>query len=490
VAKKPKGAADSRERISDPNDEATAAKAKKRAPTDDVHHASESLPEPGNTSAELAPDDPDGLYPDDVVAPHGLREVANRTIQALLTLTSGDDTSASDERTRVSDDAHDTGPVTASIPIVSVPTTEVRGSGRGVRSGKRRSVGVMAKISAAPDALAILLQRLSDRGVELRTVIGIPGEENGSRLELVVTAPASLNDEDIATLLSGLTTDVRIRPWASPTVEDMISAIIDLSTAVVSHPEVLDDMLVTLLSAQGAEHTAPLLGADDSRDVMRVQLSPDDHLVLRRSWAPFESVDRQRASALLRLAAAAQRARGDNSSGRLTRIKSGEQLWFRLARPEDADRLAMMHERSSGESLYLRYHGAAELGDVALRRLSGGHRGATIVAMNPDGLLVAAGHVFPLEEDVAELALMVEDDYQNRGVGAELLTELLDMADSLGFTRVRADVIGENYPMLRLLGETGLKWKKHIDNGVIEHEAWLDGRAPLASTATAAPASD
>jgi GNAT superfamily N-acetyltransferase len=235
-------------------------------------------------------------------------------------------------------------------------------------------------------------------------------------------------------------------------------------------------MLVTLTSAQQAEHTPPLVGADDSRYVMRVQLSPDEHLVLTRSWAPFEPIDRQRASALLRLAAAAQRARGLEPGGRLRRIKSGERLWFRLARPEDADRLAAMHDRSSSDSLYLRYHGASELGDVALRRLAGGHRGATIVAMNRDGLLVAAGHVFPLDDQTAEIAMLVEDDYQHVGVGAELLGQLLDLADDLGFVMVRADVIGENQPMLTLLERTGLRWHKNIENGVIEHSARLDGR--------------
>jgi GNAT superfamily N-acetyltransferase len=135
-----------------------------------------------------------------------------------------------------------------------------------------------------------------------------------------------------------------------------------------------------------------------------------------------------------------------------------------------------MHERSSSESLYLRYHGAAQLGDLALRRLSGGHRGATVVAMNRDGLLVAAGHVFPLDDQTCEVAMLVEDDYQAKGVGAELLSELLELAEELGFVRVRADVIGDNYPMLMLLERTGLKWHKDIENGVVEHEARLDGR--------------
>jgi GNAT superfamily N-acetyltransferase len=422
---------------------------------------------------DLAPDDPEGLFPDEPEPTHGLRDVANRTIQALLAFTSRDDSAPAVVES--ADHDLDSGPVTTEIPIVSLPTT-AGGTAPRIRSGKRRSVGLIAKVDDQPGSLGLLFARLGENAVDLRTVFGIPGEGNASRLELVVSTPVSLSDADLVELLRDLCTDVRVRPWGSPTVEDMISAILDLSTAVVSHPEVLDDMLVTLLGAQGAEHTAPLVGADDSRGVMRVQLSPDDHLVLSRPWAPFEPVDRQRASALLRLAAAAQRARGDDTAGRLVRIKNGERLWYRLARPEDADRLASMHERSSATSLYLRYHGAAELGDLALRRLAGGHRGATIVAMNRDGLLVAAGHVFPIDEQTCEIAMLVEDDYQAKGVGAELLAELLELAVELGFAQVRADVIGDNYPMLMLLERTGLKWHKKIENGVVAHEARLDGR--------------
>lgn len=439
---------------------------------------------PGTESVELPPaietqegasldvDDPEGLFQADEERTHGLRDVANRTIQALLAITSRDD--AATEASDGSAD-FDTGPVTTEIPIVTVPANVAGGGLPRARSGKRRGVGLWARVDDKPGTLATLFARLAEQGIELRTVFGIPGADNAARLELVVSAPATLKDDQLVALLADLTTDVRVRPWTSPTVEDMISAMLDLSTAVVSHPEVLDDMLLTLTGAQTAEHTTALTGADDSRNVMRVQLSPEEHLVLTRTWAPFEPIDRQRVSALLRLVAAASRARGLDSGGRLRRIKNGERLWFRLARPEDSDRLAAMHERSSAESLYLRYHGASDLGDLALRRLAGGHRGATIVAMNRDGLLVAAGHVFPLDNHTAEVAMLVEDDYQNVGVGAELIDQLLELAADLGFTNVRADVIGENHAMLTLLERTGLRWNKSIQNGVIEHLARLDG---------------
>ena len=424
--------------------------------------------------AELAPDDPEGLFSESPEPARGLADVANRTIRTLLSLTSRDESAADVvDRLRPDElDPHDSGPVTEDIPVVALSSTALV---RGHLPDTHRTVALMAKVDDRPGALGELLATLHAHDVELRTVLGLPGDNNDQRLELVVSAPAQLTNDELAQLVAGMTREVRIRPWSNPRVEDMITSILDLAASVVNHPDLLDDMLVTLMSAQSAEHTTPLSGADDSRSVMRVQLTPEDHLVLRRPWAEFEPLDRQRASALLRLAAAARRARGD-SSGRLFRIKNGEQLWFRLARPEDADRLAAMHDRTSADSLYRRYHGAAELGGVALRHLTGGHRGATIVAMNRDGLLVGVGHVFPLDDETAEMAMLVEDAYQNKGVGAELLAEQLRIADELGFTMVRADVLGQNAPMLTLLERTGLQWKKQVENGVVEHVARLDGR--------------
>ena len=180
---------------------------------------------------------------------------------------------------------------------------------------------------------------------------------------------------------------------------------------------------------------------------------------------------------MLRLSAAIASALGnEDANGRVVGIKGGH-VWVRLARPEDADAVAAMHERCSERSRYQRYFSLSDWRGTRLYRLAGGHRGATLVVMSEDGQIVGLGNVFPDPTEgsgAAEVALIVEDDYQGRGVGTQLLNALLHFAVRLGFSEVVASVLAENKDMLALMERTGLPWKTTVEDRV----AFM--RAPLA----------
>jgi L-amino acid N-acyltransferase YncA len=158
-------------------------------------------------------------------------------------------------------------------------------------------------------------------------------------------------------------------------------------------------------------------------------------------------------------------------------IEGDATVWIRLARPEDADAVAAMHERCSERSRYRRYLTAVgEWRDISLRHLTGGHRGATLVVMNQEGDIVGLGNVFPdAPEDshVAEIAVIVEDGYQSRGIGTQLLRHMLELAERIGFKEVVAFMLAQNDEMLRVLEATPLVWSREIEEGV------LTMRAPL-----------
>ena len=136
-----------------------------------------------------------------------------------------------------------------------------------------------------------------------------------------------------------------------------------------------------------------------------------------------------------------------------------------------------MHERCSDRTLYRRYlSGVAEWRDISLRRLTGGHRGATLVVMSEDGSIVGLGNVFPdhpSDGHAAELAVIVEDVYQGRGIGTRLVRRLLELAQRLGIEHVVATLLAENAEMLSVLEATGLDWTRELDRSV------LTIRAPL-----------
>jgi acetyltransferase len=95
-------------------------------------------------------------------------------------------------------------------------------------------------------------------------------------------------------------------------------------------------------------------------------------------------------------------------------------------------------------------------------------RRAAIVAAGPDGELVGvARYGCSPGGDEAEIALVVEDAWQHRGLGTILLSALLDHAESRGITRFLAYVLADNRRMLGLIGRLGLMTERSLDQGVV-----------------------
>jgi len=71
----------------------------------------------------------------------------------------------------------------------------------------------------------------------------------------------------------------------------------------------------------------------------------------------------------------------------------------------------------------------------------------------------------------ADLALVVRDDFQNRGIGRELLSYLTYLAEKQGLLGFTAEVLVDNKPMLhvfRLFEQMGFKIERTLDSGVYE----------------------
>ncbi len=267
---------------------------------------------------------------------------------------------------------------------------------------------------------------------------------------------------------------------------DLLTRTLDGATHVVKHPEAAAQVAAALVAADEVEVIDATEGVDDRPDVLRLQWTANRHVVLHRRWAPFARTEQARASAVLRLSAAVSRVSGKGEAvGWIDQVRSGT-VWIRLARPEDADPVAALHERCSARSRYQRYFALPDWRDIQLRRLAGGHRGATLVAMSRDGDIIGLGNVFPEspgdgEPDeppagrgTAEIALLVEDAHQGEGVGTAMLRHMLQVAAGMGFTRVVAHVLAANAGMLRLLERTGLAWRTTVSQGVTTMSAALD----------------
>lgn len=142
---------------------------------------------------------------------------------------------------------------------------------------------------------------------------------------------------------------------------------------------------------------------------------------------------------------------------RTVELRGGRSVRIRPIRPDDEPRLVDLYERLSRDSAYQRfftlmrhlpsdwYHFFANVDYV--RRLALVAERETVAGVQ----LIGVGRYEPSSEPAtAELAFVVEDGWQERGLGTILLEAILDAGAARGIERFRADVLADNYRMLRL----------------------------------------
>jgi len=337
-------------------------------------------------------------------------------------------------------------------------------------------------ISTSPTALARLLRILALMQVTVVTVLGAQHANGEQLVDLILHAPLELDRESLAQALGSVGAHVIVARGATDDADDIATRVLQRCAALVADPDAAAQAAADLVLADSWEVTAAAEGADTSADVLRMQWTLERHVVLRRANAPFTRTEHDRASALLALVAALAQSRGvEEGYGWSTQLRDGSRLWIRLARPADAQAVADMHERCSERSRYHRYFTPMNTWrEENLRRISGGHRGATLVATSEDGAIVALGNVFPegpSDETGAEIAVIVDDRWHRRGLGRQMLLRLVDAARRLSFDSLTAYVLVDNQGMVALLGSLPLQWKIGRDREL--GASVLSMRAPL-----------
>ena len=90
-----------------------------------------------------------------------------------------------------------------------------------------------------------------------------------------------------------------------------------------------------------------------------------------------------------------------------------------------------------------------------------------IVAVGPDNELIAVARYDSAEAaKEAEIAIVVQDQWQGKGLGTMLMAELLGYAEAKGIRRFRADVLTENRRMLDMLARLTQVLTRRTERGV------------------------
>ena len=132
------------------------------------------------------------------------------------------------------------------------------------------------------------------------------------------------------------------------------------------------------------------------------------------------------------------------------------------AGPADRGPAQEMHARCSARTLGLRYHGPVADADRFLDHLLSPHFGHTLAARAADGRIVALGHLL-WDGDDAEVALLVEDAWQRRGVGSEVLGRLASLAAQAGLEHVYAVTQPSNTGAVAVMRGLGLPLDHRIE---------------------------
>lgn len=152
---------------------------------------------------------------------------------------------------------------------------------------------------------------------------------------------------------------------------------------------------------------------------------------------------------------------------------------LRRAQPGDVPLLAEMLGRLSARTWWLRFFDplpvSVEKARLAAMRMVGGDTNAhtTLIATIQPGdqaEAIAATELIcsPRVSRTGELAIVVRDDYQGRGIGSALGRQLVRIARAGGMTMVRAFMLPENQGMRRLIHRLGLPYTLSRQDGEVQ----------------------
>ncbi|GGY25525.1 bifunctional acetate--CoA ligase family protein/GNAT family N-acetyltransferase [Streptomyces djakartensis] len=166
-------------------------------------------------------------------------------------------------------------------------------------------------------------------------------------------------------------------------------------------------------------------------------------------------------------------------------LRDGGTARVRPITVDDAERLVSFYEQVSDESKYYRFFAPYPrlsakdvhrfthhdfVDRVGLAATVGGEFIATVRydRIGPDGIPASA----PADE--AEVAFLVQDAHQGRGVASALLEHIAAVARERGIRRFAAEVLPANNKMIKVFTDAGYTQKRSFEDGVVRLEFDLE----------------
>lgn len=151
-------------------------------------------------------------------------------------------------------------------------------------------------------------------------------------------------------------------------------------------------------------------------------------------------------------------------------LRDGEVARVRPIKPTDGDALRTLFSMLSAQSRYFRFFGVKDsLSDEEVHYFVNVDYDARMAFVaHVDGKMVAVGRYEQVEDapNAAEVAFVVADDYQQRGIGTQLLQLLTVYARANDMDQFRAFVLPDNMQMMRVFRSSGFEMHRTLEEGV------------------------
>jgi GNAT superfamily N-acetyltransferase len=158
-------------------------------------------------------------------------------------------------------------------------------------------------------------------------------------------------------------------------------------------------------------------------------------------------------------------------------LRNGLAVTIRHLRADDRARIAKAVRQLDRESIYTRLFSyrneLTEVGLDRIMRVEPGREVALVVTTGAgeDEIVIGSGRYVVTNPDekerAAEVAFVVEEDYQGLGIASRLLRHFARLAREQDIAALEADVLAQNKSMLSVFARAGLPMTSRRDGGAV-----------------------
>ena len=170
----------------------------------------------------------------------------------------------------------------------------------------------------------------------------------------------------------------------------------------------------------------------------------------------------------------------NSSSTQQINLKNGLSATIRVITPDDKEKIITAFSKLEAETTYTRFFSykkalsEAELDKACSTDFINRVALAAFIQTDASDVIIGAASYSAHDTSdgarAAEVAFTIEEDYHGQGLASILLKTLIEIARQHEISRLEADVLASNAPMLAVFHRCGLPTTTTTDDGVIHLE--------------------